>query len=543
MTNKIYIVAGERNMELAALGGRGLYVNVGQTTRDVEDRLRDDDYKRKAAGGKWKVILQQDVGELTDKDIHPILKKHPRISWDPDSNNTEEFLFVDDPGDGSVARKTVIEILTPYCQSLLKKENENLRDRISALEEEVGAFASLFGSQGIDLQKIQEIEQENECLKDSLNASKQENERWASAHRSALGLLAVNEQDNERLKDALNTSNRLLAVNEQDNERLEQENERLEQENERWAFALNTSKQENERLEQENERLKDAMERRSECFEQSEKKFEETNKELQEYRVMCDRLQSGAEQVLKKYRDKSKLTQDLENERDILKGTLQSYRKHFQDLTDGAMVTLAAAIVVAGLASGFIFWIHRQVPHDSSVVAAVENSSSQTAPAEILPAAAIEQATSVTIDPPRAAAEAAAPTPTTAPAQRSTHPYIERIRAERAARLAAEKAVEDAEYAPVDLPPEPPAAKAPPPPLTKPAHQDPLYTKDDLFLKFKNCIHSQTAISWNDIIDIMKCNSGNDLKMKACLMVPHGRNWVSGIADLSHASDCWEKNH
>jgi len=171
MTNKIYIVAGERNMELAALRRGGLYVNVGQTTREVEDRLRDDDYKRKAAGGKWKVILQQDVGELTDKDIHPILKKHPRIYWDPNSNNTEEFLFVDDPGDGSVAKKTVIEILTPYCQSLLKKENENLQNRINALEEEVVAFSSLFGSQGIDLQKIQEIEQENERLKDSLNAS------------------------------------------------------------------------------------------------------------------------------------------------------------------------------------------------------------------------------------------------------------------------------------------------------------------------------------------------------------------------------------
>jgi hypothetical protein len=122
MTNKIYIVAGERNMELAALGGAGLYVNVGQTTRDVEDRLSDDDYKRKAAGGKWKVILLAEVGELTDKDIHPILKNHPRVYWDPNSNNTEEFLFIDDPGDGSVAKKIVIDILTQHCEPLLLED-------------------------------------------------------------------------------------------------------------------------------------------------------------------------------------------------------------------------------------------------------------------------------------------------------------------------------------------------------------------------------------------------------------------------------------
>ena len=52
MPNKIYIVAGERNMKLAQIEG-GLWANVGQTTRGVSDRLRDDDYKRKAAGGKW----------------------------------------------------------------------------------------------------------------------------------------------------------------------------------------------------------------------------------------------------------------------------------------------------------------------------------------------------------------------------------------------------------------------------------------------------------------------------------------------------------
>jgi len=113
MDNKIYIVAGARNMQLAQASGGGLWANVGQTTRQVSERLRDDDYKRKAAGGAWQVLFSQDVGDLSDKEIHPILKAHPRVHWEK-SDNTEEFLFLDDPGDGSKAKEIVREILSSF---------------------------------------------------------------------------------------------------------------------------------------------------------------------------------------------------------------------------------------------------------------------------------------------------------------------------------------------------------------------------------------------------------------------------------------------
>lgn len=137
MANKIYIVAGERNMRLAPTEG-GLYANVGQTTRSVADRLRDDDYKRKAAGGKWQVLLEQEVGDLTtDKQIHPLLKRHPDVTWDPDSDNTEEFFFRGDPGDGSVARLIVGGILQQICLPHLQQENARLTGDIAQLGEEI----------------------------------------------------------------------------------------------------------------------------------------------------------------------------------------------------------------------------------------------------------------------------------------------------------------------------------------------------------------------------------------------------------------------
>jgi len=71
--------------------------------------LRDDDYKRKAAGGKWVILYEQEVGNISDKEIHPFLKSHPRVKHDKSSDNTEEFLFIDDPGDGSEAIRIVSE--------------------------------------------------------------------------------------------------------------------------------------------------------------------------------------------------------------------------------------------------------------------------------------------------------------------------------------------------------------------------------------------------------------------------------------------------
>mgnify|MGYP003114143908 CR=1 FL=1 len=115
--NKLYIVAGERNMRAATILG-GLYANVGMTSRTVKDRLKDKDYRRKNSGGAWLVILEDtELGQLSDYHIHAELKKRKDIAWNASSNNTEEFLFINDPGDGSIARSIVLD-----CLSKIKKQ-------------------------------------------------------------------------------------------------------------------------------------------------------------------------------------------------------------------------------------------------------------------------------------------------------------------------------------------------------------------------------------------------------------------------------------
>jgi hypothetical protein len=173
-SNKIYIVAGERNIKLAQLES-GLWANVGQTSRDVSDRLRDDDYKRKAAGGKWQILFTQDVGEnLTDKQIHPFLKQHPDVEWDRNSDNTEEFLFKEDPGDGSVARRIVGEILRRVCLPILQDENAKLQDEVSRLQLELQdsneTVASLLSEDAIreSLARQNKLEDVNKQILESL---------------------------------------------------------------------------------------------------------------------------------------------------------------------------------------------------------------------------------------------------------------------------------------------------------------------------------------------------------------------------------------
>ena len=108
---EIYLVAGERNMLTARAQG-GLWANVGETRVGVEERLRGDDYRRKAAGGAWRIIGRWRVPPgFSDRDIHPILKRHSGVSWVP-SANTEEFFFEGDEGDGRVAVR-ILEGIIP----------------------------------------------------------------------------------------------------------------------------------------------------------------------------------------------------------------------------------------------------------------------------------------------------------------------------------------------------------------------------------------------------------------------------------------------
>jgi len=144
MPNKIYIVAAEGNMWDHARINGGLYANVGQTTREVSERLHDDDYRRKNSGRRWQVLLSQEVGDsVTDKQIHPLLKSHPGVSWDPDCDNTEQFLFKDDVGDGVIARQIVRGILQQVCLPLLQAELSRLQAAMAKAETELEERAQI----------------------------------------------------------------------------------------------------------------------------------------------------------------------------------------------------------------------------------------------------------------------------------------------------------------------------------------------------------------------------------------------------------------
>lgn len=114
MTGKnIYLISGERNCSKGAIEENGgLYANVGETDRNAIQRTRDEDYRRKQLGGKITILKEWEITQysLSDRDIHKQLKMHPRVKWEA-SDNTEEFLFLDDKGDGSVAIEIIENII------------------------------------------------------------------------------------------------------------------------------------------------------------------------------------------------------------------------------------------------------------------------------------------------------------------------------------------------------------------------------------------------------------------------------------------------
>ena len=188
-TNRIYIVAGERNMIGAERLG-GLYANVGQTTRSVKERLQDHDYKHKAGGGEWKILSDQNVGSLfSDHDLHPHLKSHPDVTWNPNSSNTEEFLFKNDPGDGSVAKKIVGDLLKTLCLPLIQKEVKRLqaedfvsKDKIVSLSARVDELSSSEHLEALNTKvnrlekelfvKNQELDDKNKELSQTIKSQK-----------------------------------------------------------------------------------------------------------------------------------------------------------------------------------------------------------------------------------------------------------------------------------------------------------------------------------------------------------------------------------
>lgn len=109
----IYFVAGIRNIESANASG-GLWANIGQTDRAVEERLDDGDYSKKAGGGMWIILNKWLVPNwVDDSEIHKILRISNNVIW-RDSQNTEEFFFSKDSGDGVFA-SIIIESAISRC--------------------------------------------------------------------------------------------------------------------------------------------------------------------------------------------------------------------------------------------------------------------------------------------------------------------------------------------------------------------------------------------------------------------------------------------
>jgi hypothetical protein len=135
----IYLVAGIRNTSPGAVSyNGGLWANVGQSI-DPESRIKDPDYRKKQLGGKRILIKQWPVTNITDKQLHPHLKNHPEVIWNK-SNNTEEFLFTSDTGDGSAAIKIIESILIE-----LMDLPEFVIDKFSAQQKKIEALNCKLG--------------------------------------------------------------------------------------------------------------------------------------------------------------------------------------------------------------------------------------------------------------------------------------------------------------------------------------------------------------------------------------------------------------
>ena len=143
--NKLYVIAGERNINAAQING-GLFANVGQTTRTVQERLSDKDYRQKSAGGKWKIILQDiPLGEFEDAHIHEQLRERNDVIWDPTSSNTEEFHFITDTGNGNEVKRIIDECI----ENLERTHPVQLESLARKLEKSGVKNASEFSEPGI----------------------------------------------------------------------------------------------------------------------------------------------------------------------------------------------------------------------------------------------------------------------------------------------------------------------------------------------------------------------------------------------------------
>lgn len=123
----IYLVAGSRNLDSIETH-RGLWANVGETTKSVEERLSGIDYSRKAAGGEWIILNKWKVPIwFSDSMVHQELRKSETVVW-KNSANSEEFLFLGDQKNANLASLIIGEAII----KLMNSENEKIINLINS---------------------------------------------------------------------------------------------------------------------------------------------------------------------------------------------------------------------------------------------------------------------------------------------------------------------------------------------------------------------------------------------------------------------------
>ena len=238
----IYIVAASRNIK-AVKSHKGLFFNLGQTSRSVEKRLKDDDYRRKNSGGEWLVLHQWKVEDsLKDKVFHKLLEDHGVKRTK--TANTEEFFARDD--DGTAAN--CAEIIENYINqnSILK-----LKDKLKNLK-------ALVASQD----------------------KKLENYKTSSMQKLACSLGQIRRSLDEREKDF---DERKKDFEEREKELVDERKKDFEERKKDFD-------------EREKDLLKYFEEREKELVNEREKGFEEREKELVEVSERFDKLRIATEE-------------------------------------------------------------------------------------------------------------------------------------------------------------------------------------------------------------------------------------------------------
>jgi hypothetical protein len=234
MGNKLYLVAGSRNISLAETTKIGLWANVGMTHgRPPEERLRDPDYRKKQIGGSLKVLTKWDIGKYKDHDIHHGLKRHSEVKYER-SDNTEEFLFLTDSGDGIRAQQIIEEIIVKRCApDFINQRLESQTGVITQLTKQVEKERNL--RLKVETSEPWQIMQEQLLeIETNLNVASQEKidkvaRKYAEVMADSsdqIGVLTENNKDLETERARLEADNALLVKQLEISERIKSEHSR-----------------------------------------------------------------------------------------------------------------------------------------------------------------------------------------------------------------------------------------------------------------------------------------------------------------------------